>query len=86
MDASALPVVGLVSNATGNYAAPGTTLYYPALPFQQEMIGSIEFFGNQLSVTGSGQCNTLSPPVPVNNLGVATTYDVSSFIPPFSVH
>ncbi len=84
LDASTLPVVGYVANATANDSAPGTTLYYPALPGQSQTIASIETFNSGQSVSGPGQCqlNSFSDP----SAGVVTTYDLSSFIPPFSVH
>ncbi len=78
-----LPVTGQVSNATADPSAPGTTLYYPALPSSNLSIASFETFNSGQSVSGPGQCTTAPGTVSV---GVTTTYDLSSFVPPFSVH
>jgi hypothetical protein len=76
MDASGLPVGGYIN---------GSTLYYPAAPAQVQTIASEESFNVGQSLSGPGQCFPQSPTFS-DTVGVATTYDVSSFVPPFSVH
>jgi hypothetical protein len=86
LDASGLPVNGIVSNSTGIASTSGgTTLYYPALPTQPVTLASVENFNSGQSLTGPGQCTSFQP-TQINYYGVVTTYDVSSFVPPFSVH
>ena len=86
MDPSQLPVAGFVTNAAGMSLPSGfgTTLYYPALPPQPVSVASVETFNDGQSLSGPGQCQQIPPTINIPE-GVATTFDVTSFIPPFSV-
>lgn len=85
IDGTALPASSYETNATGDQNAPATTLYYPAFPVQSLAIASYETFNGGQSISAPGTCNTLSPAIDLP-VGVATTYDLSSFIPPLSLH
>jgi len=86
MDATEIPVSGISTNLQALVTLPGTTMFYAALPAQTQTIASYEnYFSGSPVLLIPGFCVNSFTPFPMS-VGIATTFDLTVFTPPFSVH